>query len=462
MSILWLAIGLLTCVAVLALASPLLRGRRGEPVPDEASEIAVYKDQLAELGRDHERGLIGEAEVKAARVEVERRLLRAAAHPPAPLTAARPGSRLAVVAVIVAAPALALGLYGYLGSPTQPDLPLASRAPAGGVAAPQIAAMVKGLEQRLADNPRDLEGWLMLGRSKAVLGDDKAAVDAYRKAAAVAPNDPRAVGAFGQALVTAADGIVTPAAREQFAELAKLAPDDLRAPFYEGLARSQAGDLRGALISWGRVLAATPKDASWRGQVEENVRQAAADLKIDPAPILAAAPGASATSPELATPEAAAVQAMSPDEQKAFIKSKVDGLEARLAADGSDPVGWQRLAQAKLVLGDPQAARAAYEHGLAKNPNAPGLLEGYAVSLLGPVQRKTGLPEVGDRARDLFARAVSLAPDDPEPLWYLGARALQDGDPAQARELWKRALAHVPAGQPEYAALKARLDALGG
>ena len=467
MSILWVSIGLLTCVAVLALVSPLLHRRPAERVADAVPEVAIYKDQLRELDRDRARGLISEAEVKGARVEVERRLLRAAARTDPTPVEERGRSRLGLVAAAIVAPGLALGLYAYLGSPTAPDLPLAARAQPGGggtpqVAAPQIAAMVKGLQERLAANPDDLEGWLMLGRSKAVLGDDKAAVEAYRKAAGVAPRDPRAVGALAQALVTAANGIVTPEARTQFAALAKIAPDDLRAPFFEGLARSQAGDLRGALASWRQVLAATPREASWRGEVEENVRQAAGDLRIDPAPILAAAPSAAPAAPELATPEAAAVAAMSPDDQKAFIKSKVDGLEARLEADGKDPVGWQRLAQAKLVLGDPEAARQAYEQGLRQNPDAPGLLQGYAASLLGPAQKSTGLPTVGDKARDLFARAADLAPDDPEPLWFLGVRALQDGDQVRARAIWKRALDRVPPDRPDYAALKARLDALGG
>ena len=51
-------------------------------------------------------------------------------------------------------------------------------------------AMVEALEQRLATRPDDAEGWAMLARSHAVLGDPARAVAAYRRAIALRPADP--------------------------------------------------------------------------------------------------------------------------------------------------------------------------------------------------------------------------------------------------------------------------------
>src|SRR3954454_22804073 len=73
--VLWIAIALMTGGAALALLWTLAR-RDAAPVA-RASDIAIYKDQLAELERDRDRGLIGDPEAEAARIEISRRLIAA-------------------------------------------------------------------------------------------------------------------------------------------------------------------------------------------------------------------------------------------------------------------------------------------------------------------------------------------------------------------------------------------------
>ena len=71
---LWFVFALMTAAAVFAVLWPLGRGPRPQR---EGNEATVYKDQLAEIGRDVAAGLIGPAEAEAARVEIGRRLLAA-------------------------------------------------------------------------------------------------------------------------------------------------------------------------------------------------------------------------------------------------------------------------------------------------------------------------------------------------------------------------------------------------
>jgi cytochrome c-type biogenesis protein CcmH len=63
----------MTAAAVFAVLWPLAR-RAGA---SGGSELAVYRDQLAEVERDRDAGRIGAAEAEAARIEVSRRLLAA-------------------------------------------------------------------------------------------------------------------------------------------------------------------------------------------------------------------------------------------------------------------------------------------------------------------------------------------------------------------------------------------------
>ena len=83
--ILWCIFALMTAAAIFAVVWPL--GRRPSK-PGGGSDLVVYRDQLQEIDRDREAGLIGEAEAETARLEVSRRLLAAAdTQPPsAPLS----------------------------------------------------------------------------------------------------------------------------------------------------------------------------------------------------------------------------------------------------------------------------------------------------------------------------------------------------------------------------------------
>lgn len=492
-------LGLLTLGALAAVLWPLVRPPAAAADDRAAGDLAVYRDQLAEVERDLGRGLIRPEEAAAARLEIERRLLRVApglAADPAALPVATRGGQAALVAAVLLLPAVTGTLYLGLGAPTLPDRPLASRgdeggaapAAAPGTAAPEISAMVARLETRLQSQPDDLDGWLMLGRSRGVLGDSAGAVDALRTAQRLAPEDPRVLGGLGEALVGASGGTVTPEAKGLLEKLLQVGPGgDPRAPYYLGLAAAQAGDHAGALSRWRDLLAASPADAPWRSRVEEVMREVAREAGQDPDAVLAsipkppaapapppaapAAPGPLAARPAGPTagsgpgptPEqVAAAGQMPPGEQQAFIRSMVDRLDARLADNPGDVEGWRRLAQARMVLGERDRAREAYEKGLAANPNDAGLLKAHAALLLGPARPDTGLPDVGEGARALFERAAAAAPDDPEPRWYLGISALQQGRKDETREHWSRVLALLAPNHPEYASVKQRLDSLGG
>src|ERR1700742_1931762 len=72
---LWIIFAVMTAAAMLAVLWPLGREAAGAT---GGNDLLVYQDQLEEIGRDRNAGLIGSAEAEAARVEVSRRLLAAA------------------------------------------------------------------------------------------------------------------------------------------------------------------------------------------------------------------------------------------------------------------------------------------------------------------------------------------------------------------------------------------------
>ncbi len=95
--LLWIILACLTAIVLLVLLRPLADAGAADPAV-EAFDAAVYRDQLGEIDSDRARGLIGEEEAKAARIEIARRLLaadsKAEASGEAPVTRAASDRRL--------------------------------------------------------------------------------------------------------------------------------------------------------------------------------------------------------------------------------------------------------------------------------------------------------------------------------------------------------------------------------
>ncbi|HMR29648.1 MAG TPA: c-type cytochrome biogenesis protein CcmI [Geminicoccaceae bacterium] len=443
-----LGCALLASMAALALAWPALR--RPPERPRVGFDLAVYRDQLAEIERDRTRGLIGGAEAAAAKLEVERRILRAAAASSTEEGAG--GRRWPALAAALAVPLLVTGLYLGLGTPALEDQPLASRElPTPG---PDVAAMVGRLEERLAREPQDPRGWLMLGRSRMVMGQPDAAIAAYRRALELAPDEPEAIGGLAESLIVGAGGTIAPEALALLTRLDDIVPGQPRIGYYLGLAAAQSGDVGAAVERWRLLLAAAPADAPWRAGMVEAIRGAAARLGIEVETMLAATPG---VAPQPGAAGAAAIAALPPEQRQDRIREMVDGLQARLEADGGDVEGWSRLAQARGVLGEREAALSAWDRALALAPEDPALLKGKAGVLLGP-EVAEGAPEVGDAAAALYEKAAAIRPDDAEALWFLGLRDWQQGRPAEARQRWDRMLAQLDPGRAETIELRALIE----
>src|ERR1043166_1624877 len=340
---LWFPLALMTAAAVFVVLWPLGRARMA---PASGGDLAVYRDQLSELERDRSAGLIGRAEADAARVEISRRLLAAAdAQGQAQSASAAPWRRRFIaVAALVALPLGAVALYLALGFPGLPDQPLAARAV--GPENRSIAALVAQVEDRLERNPQDGRGWEVIGPVYMRLGRFEDAVKARRNAVRLLGASATREGDLGEALVAAANGVVTAEAKAAFDRALALDERDPRAKFFAGLAAQQDGKHAEAAAIWNDLLAHAPPDAPWANVV----RQSLARLGN-------AAPEPTAPGPSAA--DGAAAAGLAPDARIQMVRGMVERLAERLTRDGSDLDGWVRLVRAYLVLGEHERARDA-------------------------------------------------------------------------------------------------------
>jgi cytochrome c-type biogenesis protein CcmH len=115
---------------------------------------------------------------------------------------------------------------------------------------PDVTAMLAKLEQHLRDDPKDLAGWLMLGRSYIALQRLDDAVGAYDRAHHLDAKSAEASLGLGEAIALRAGGEITPPASELFEQALTLTPDNPKALLYGGFAAATRGDRSLARSRW--------------------------------------------------------------------------------------------------------------------------------------------------------------------------------------------------------------------
>lgn len=376
----WLFAGLLAFTVFLVLLLPLLYSARAS-VSRAEYDINVYKDQLIELEKDAAEGRIGASELTAARLEIQRRLLAADDEATTSVPVKAKGGSLPIFVAAIAVPVLAFAFYNETGSPDVPNFPLAERTGIQttdeNAGQPSMTEMARSLEERLLENPGDVRGWALLGRTYATLGDSRKSAAAFQKAVPLSNRHPEVLADWAEARLMARNGEFTTEIFADFIEAREKDPTLPKPWFYIGLDKAMGDDLEGAAQIWTDLLAIVPDNASFSDAVREQIARAAeeggfnaADLKPSETAI-GIAQGLKSTMPEGSSASTAPVMPgptreqmqeageMSTEDRMAFIRSMVDRLAGKLEENPNDRTGWERLIHAYEVLGDTTKAAAA-------------------------------------------------------------------------------------------------------
>lgn len=354
----WVVFAFLTGCAMVSVMWPL--GRR-QASTGGTVDRAFYEAELAGIARDLDTGLIGPAEAESARTEAARRLL--AAPPEAPATPSRSHVRLVAVLTLVFVPGLTLLLYQGLGQPDYADQPLAARLQKP-PAEMDVEVAIARIEKHLAENPDDLRGWELLAPVYMRLGRLQDGARAYGEVVRLRGETTSTLGAWGEALIYAADGEVTAQARGIFEKALARDPAFAQARFYLALGDEQAGRVAEALATYIALVRQSP-DAEWAPMVRNRI------TALGGTP-----PESGITAPDIA--------GLPPGEQAAAIRSMVDNLAHRLAAQGGTVDNWAQLIRAYTVLHEPEKARQAVTDGrraLAGDAAAIATLDALASEL---------------------------------------------------------------------------------
>lgn len=256
----WLVAALILMPGVLILAPALLRPRIRVSADLNARNVQIARERLADLENEHKAGSLSPAEYEQAKIELEGNMLDDLRQ--AELTAddERP-SRLTLGLLLVLIPLGAALLYQQLGSPQLIDRLAAAPGsdPAEGGAS--MEELLARLEQRLQEEPDNVEGWFILGRSYMAQDQYAEAVRAMEQTYRLAPDNPNVLVSLADALAMNADGKLSGRPEELLQKALELDQQSSTALWLLGMVRMEQQAYAGAIEYWQRAIPLLQDDA---------------------------------------------------------------------------------------------------------------------------------------------------------------------------------------------------------
>ena len=245
---------LMTVVVAAFVLPPLWLGLRAPKakVDRKAMNLDIFRDQVADLEHEKAEGSISAAEFEQAKSEIQRRLLDEIEPESNETQSTHGSSRKTAIALLLLIPILAVLGYAKLGNPKALD-PAQTAAPQK-MTPEQIDGMVTKLAERLAANPEDLDGWLMLARSYKNLGRYAEAADAYEKAEKKVNESPDLLASYAEAIAMAGTGGLKGKPAILIERALKLDPNHAHTLFLAGAVAMEAGDSKKGIAYWEALL----------------------------------------------------------------------------------------------------------------------------------------------------------------------------------------------------------------
>lgn len=390
----WIVAGAITFMVAAVLTNAVIRGGRRETGSRAASDVEVYRGQLAEVDRDVARGVIAQADAERVHAEIARRLIAAdKAQSSETVTTAK--APVAVALAVIAVGLIAsVTSYWWLGAPGYGDMGLQNRIafaeemrtsrPVQDVAERSLPPFVDPpemderyrtlmtqLRSTVATRPDDLQGHQLLAQQERRIGNFAAAKEAQTRVATIKGDRVNAqdLADLGELQVLSAGGYVSPEAEMSLRASLAQDPANGTARYYLGLMLVQTGRPDQAFRIWDGLLRAGPEDAPWIPPIVAQIEE------------LAGLAGVRYALPEIGSSAARGPSAedidsardMTPAERMDMIGSMVSGLSQRLADEGGPARDWARLISSLGVLGEWERALAIHTNAVevfADDPNA--------------------------------------------------------------------------------------------
>lgn len=283
----WIVSGFFIVAALLFIIPTLLRQRniQQENMEHDAINISVYRDQLAELTRDLENDILTQEQYEKSKQELQQRMLQDI--PGGEKMAIKESKKMHNIAlstvITLTFPLVAVLLYLLIGD-TRGLLPQAQLANAtqmkrGGESPAghdNFSSVLENLIARLNKDPEDIEGWIMLGRTYAIMERYNEASNTYAKLIELVPNNPQILSDYADVLAMKNQGSLIGKPTELVNEALRIDPEYPKALALAGTAEFEQQNYGQAAVHWQKLLDGIPVDS----QLAKSVRDSIAEAKL--------------------------------------------------------------------------------------------------------------------------------------------------------------------------------------
>ena len=269
MGVFVLAAAVLVAATLLLLLRPWRKAPKADAATTREINAGVYRDQLLELDRDLTAGTLSPTDHEQARAELQRRLLDDAALAETP-AAAPFGMRRTALALVLVLPLATAGLYTWLGSPAALDA-RATRS----VTQQDVEKMVSDLADRVAKNPSDTKGWIVLARSYRAMNRLPQSEDAFNHIGDTLYQDATLLAEYADVLATRAMGNFNGKPMEMVTRALQVDPENPMALSLAATAAYNRSDFAQAVVHWEHLLRIVPAesdDAKWLSEAVAKTR----------------------------------------------------------------------------------------------------------------------------------------------------------------------------------------------
>jgi len=309
---------------------------------------------------------------------------------------------------------------------------------------PEVLAMVAQLEKRLADSPDDGVGWKRLGRSYSVMGRRSDALNAYRKAAVLLPDDEavrEALQQLGQpgspttAPATGDTGQFPPQVLAMVSQLEQRLGENPN----DGAGWKRLGRAYIVMKRYSEAVSAYTSAAELLPN-DKDIQKALQQLAQ-----IAAQGG---RHPDSSEDNADKTQAAHPPLPQGELENIVR-LEQQLGKDNKNSALWVELAQAYSRISRPEDAIRAFARAYDLDQENVAVLSMYAEAVFSANPR-----DPDGRALALYRKLNTLSPRHPDGLWFIGLAAYSEGNLSRTIELWNRLLKVLPVDSEGHASVR--------
>ena len=312
---------------------------------------------------------------------------------------------------------------------------------------PEVLEMVARLEKRMVDSPNDGTGWKRLGRSYSVMGRQAEAIKAYRKAAALLPNDTDIQAAL-TGLQTGSTNVNAPAAAtgqqafppQVLAMVAQLEKKLSESP-EDGDGWKRLGRAYTVMQRYGEAVSAYTSAAEILPN-DRSIQQALQQLAQ------IAAKGGRHKDTQGMNENA---QAAHPPLPKGSLENIIK-LEKAIAKEPDNAIAWTELGKAYEAINRKPDAIRAFAKAYELQQDSVLILSMYAEAVFNADPR-----DPDGKALDLYTKLNKLSPRHPDGLWFLGLAAYSEGNLGRTIQLWRKLLTVLPPNGEGHASVRQAL-----